>query len=70
MKDTRNARKIIYEATFETIEQAQEASNSLNSGIRNRGFTVAFRDGCKVWIRPEYASPQLGHELYDLTRAF
>jgi hypothetical protein len=60
------------EYTFPNIDQASAAAQELNNigSQRNNGAIVAFREGCRVWIRSKFISSYLCNVLYDLTESF
>lgn len=59
------------EYTFRTERDAIEAWRNLDAFGRQRNFgnTVAYREGRRVWLRPEYASGALSTELMSLVDA-
>jgi len=63
------------EHVFPTEQAAQEAWVELNrSGQRGRQpsqdkVIVAFRQGCRVYLRPEFASAHLARELASIAEA-
>ncbi len=61
----------IYRHYFRTEDAAREAAAELNHGNRvgNAGAVVAFRGGCLVYVRLEYATPMLGRHLAALAAA-
>ena len=57
------------EAIFATENAAVEATQYLNNNMRNRGNVIALREGCRVWVRPEFASARLFRELANIQAA-
>jgi hypothetical protein len=62
----------IAEYEFKTESDAQEAWQELDriGRQRNQQNTVAFREGKRVYLRPEFISQQLMYELGSLAQAF
>lgn len=60
------------EHTFPNEDQASAAAHELNQigSQRNNGSVVAFREGCRVYLRPEFVSSYLCGVLKSLTEAF
>jgi hypothetical protein len=59
------------EHTFRNEDLAKEAWVAIDGygRQRNRGNTVAFREGCRVYLRPEFTSAALSKELTDVVAA-
>lgn len=53
------------EHTFKSEYAAVEAASYLNS-LPGNNTVVAFRDKCKVWLRPEYTTPRTIKNLADM----
>lgn len=60
------------EHTFATEAQAKEAWRELDriGRQRNQQATVAYREGRRVYLRPEFVSARLSRELEALSKAF
>ena len=58
--------------TFKTEADAREAVQDLNQWgrQRNNGNQIGLREGCRVYLRPEYAGPITMRELAKIAGAF
>ena len=61
---------LMTEHTFETTEDAREACSYLNRTPGNNGHTVAFRDGCRVYLRDGWTGRRLCVLLKELSEAY
>lgn len=57
---------------FKSEDSAREVSRMLNQwgSRRNNGNTIAFREGSKVILRPEFTSKEAQREFSYLSEAF
>ena len=60
------------EHQFKSEDSAREVSKLLNAwgSRRNNGNTIAFREGSKVILRPEFTSKDTSRELSYLSESF
>lgn len=60
------------EHIFKSEDSAREVSKLLNAwgSRRNNGNTIAFREGSKVILRPEFTHKETARELAYLCEAF